>query len=360
VRVCYFGAYNRRSLRNINNIKALRKVGVDVVECYDRTSPLFLRYFRLIKKHKNLNYDVMIIGWYGHSILPLARCIAKGPIILDALIGLYETEAIDRENLSRKSWKAKLYYYLDRYHFNFADLYLSDTNCHIEYFHNEFKAKRNRFRKLYVTTDDEFYSPRKSKKNDVFFSVLFQGAFTPIHGVQHIVKAAKLLENQKDIKFEFIGAGQTYESITTLCRQLNITNISFLPWMNYYAQLPNRIAGADICLGIFSDSEKAKRVIPTKAVDALAMKKPLITGDSPGAREILVNMENSILVSLANPEALANAIVTLKEDPMLRKKIAENGYRLFNEKLCLKVIGNELKSIIMELEDKTRISAETP
>jgi glycosyltransferase involved in cell wall biosynthesis len=354
MRVCYFGAYDKNSLRNINNIKALRKVGVDVVECYDRTSPLFLRYSRLIKKHKHLNYDVMVIGWYGHSILPLARCIAKGPIVLDAFIGLYETEVLDRKNVSSKSWKAKLYYYLDKYHFHFADMYLSDTNCHIEYFHKEYKVKRDKFRTLYVTTDDEFYYPRKSNKDDTCFSVLFQGGFTPLHGVQYIVKAAKLLENQKDIKFELIGTGQTYESIKALCGRLKITNISFLPWMNYYTQLPNRIAAADICLGIFADNEKAKRVIPTKAVDALAMQKPLITGDSPAASEILVNMENSLLVPMANPEALADAIVTLKEDPTLRIKIAENGYRLFKEKLCTEVIGKDLKLILTEIVERSK------
>jgi len=44
---------------------------------------------------------------------------------------------------------------------------------------------------------------------------------------------------------------------------------------------------------------------------------------------------------MANPEALAEAILTLKDDEKLRDKIAENGYRLFKEKLTPKAIGKE-------------------
>ena len=79
------------------------------------------------------------------------------------------------------------------------------------------------------------------------------------------------------------------------------------------------------------------------------MSKPLITGNSPAARELLTNMDNSLLVPMANPKMLADAILTLKEDKNLRDRIAKNGYALFKRKLTPRTIGAGLKSILTEL-----------
>lgn len=341
--MCYFGAYSRDSVRTINNIKALKKAGIEVVECWDR-SVLPLRYLRLIKKHIGLKYDVMIVGWYGHSVLPLAKLITRKPIVLDAFIGLYETEVIDRKNIKSNSLRAKLYHYLDKCHFILADVCLVDTAAHRDYFCENFKVKRGKFKIFFVTTDDEFYYPKEVTKKDGVFRVLFEGGYTPLHGIEYIIEAAKLLESESDIVFELIGSGQTYEEIRSLSSRMNIRNIEFLPWMDYYKELPNYIAKADVCLGIFSKGIKASNVIPTKAVDALAMKKPLITGDSPAARELLKNQENCILVPMANSKALAEAILKLKNNDRLRQHIAQNGYELFKQRLSPEVIGRELKS----------------
>ena len=101
------------------------------------------------------------------------------------------------------------------------------------------------------------------------------------------------------------------------------------------------------CLGIFGDAEKAKKIILNKTVEALAVRKPLVKGDSPPAREIIKDRENCMLVSMANPKALAEAILMLKDDKKLRDKIAENGYRLFREKRA-RLSERELKSFLVE------------
>jgi glycosyltransferase involved in cell wall biosynthesis len=92
------------------------------------------------------------------------------------------------------------------------------------------------------------------------------------------------------------------------------------------------IAKADVCLGIFGRTEKASRVIPYKVYEALAMKKPVITGDSPAAREILHDQVHVLLSPMGEPEALAQRILRLREDPELRRRIAEEGHRLFHAK----------------------------
>lgn len=53
--------------------------------------------------------------------------------------------------------------------------------------------------------------------------------------------------------------------------------------------------------------------------------------NTPAIREILVNNENIILSEPENPDSLAEAVLRLKNNEILRNKIKNNAYRLFQE-----------------------------
>jgi len=50
-----------------------------------------------------------------------------------------------------------------------------------------------------------------------------------------------------------------------------------------------------------------------------------ISTDCEGAREVIQNGINGLLVRIADPEGLSRAMQQLADDPLLRKKIAQNG-----------------------------------
>ena len=58
-------------------------------------------------------------------------------------------------------------------------------------------------------------------------------------------------------------------------------------------------------------------MIPNKAYHALACGAPLITADTPAARELLRDEENALLVPPGDPAALAEAMRRLAADPEL-------------------------------------------
>lgn len=339
-------------------LKGLRENDVDVIECNSASSNRLLDYLRLLKKHQSLGYDFVILGargdYYGQPLVPVVKRITKNILVFDAVLTLYETNVVDRRLFDERTVKAKFLYSLDYCALHNADIILSDTVAHMNYYSNTYSLNLNKFRRLFVSADDDFFYPRRYKKETDNFYVMFWGGFIPLHGVEYIIRAAKLLGSHKEIRFELRGFGQTYNEVLNLSKSLNAKNITFVPNFVPYEEFPNYVAKADICLGVFGKTMKAQRVMPTKAVEALAMQKPLITGDSPAARELLVNMENSLMVSMANPAALADAILTLKNDRKLREKIAENGYRLFKEKLSPKAIGKELKSVLIKFAETIR------
>jgi glycosyltransferase involved in cell wall biosynthesis len=357
MRVCYFGPYDPEYPRNRVIINGLRENGVEVVECNSQSVNRILNYLKLLRRHQTLKYDVIILGargsYYGQPLVPLIKKLTSKPVVFDAILTLYERSVLDRKTVSVDSIKANLLYLLDYHALHSASLVLSDTNVHSSYYSRFYDLYSKKIRRVLVGSDDEIFYPRHIKRTDNYFLVIFWGGFIPLQGVKYIIKAAKVLENYKDIRFELRGFGQTYTEALELSRSLKVENVTFVPNWIPYNELPNYIAKADVCLGIFGETEKAKRVVPNKAVEALAMKKPLITGNSEAAQEILTNMKNSLLVPMANPKALAEAILALKENNLLRKKIAENGHALFKRKLSPRALGAGLKYMLIQLLDNS-------
>ncbi len=236
----------------------------------------------------------------------------------------------------------------------FASLVLLDTEEHISLFRQRLDLTVTKFRRIFVGTDEDVFYPRKSEGKTSQFTVLFYGSMIPLQGVEFIIRAGALLRDEQ-IEFRIIGpqASTGFAQARTLADQLKADNIRFQDGVPYET-LPDLIAEADICLGIFGTTEKAKSVIPNKAFEAIAMAKPLITGDSPAAREVFTSGQNVLLCQMGSPEALADAIRTLMNDDAFRQNIAKAGYKLFTENFTTMEIGLEVLRRIREAMSKVQ------
>ena len=186
--------------------------------------------------------------------------------------------------------------------------------------------------------------------------VLYVGNYVPLHGVPIILQAARLLQGE-EIEFWLIGENhRAAPGLTDRLRNSDSGRVKFFPWMPPQ-ELRDRVIEADVCLGIFGTSDKAKRVIPGKAFLALAIGKPLITGDSPAAQQLLDNGRNAILCEMGSADALVDAIRRLKRDRLLRQRIGEEGRKLFQNQCRPEVLGLRLAHIIQATLDQKGIAA---
>jgi glycosyltransferase involved in cell wall biosynthesis len=117
------------------------------------------------------------------------------------------------------------------------------------------------------------------------------------------------------------------------------------------------IREADLCLGIFGETGKASRVVPNKVYEAMAAGRPVITGDSPAARELLTNGTDCLLCRRGDPEALAEAIMLLRSDEALAERLALAGRRLFQEKASPVMIGRKLVERLEEYRGRDEHAA---
>jgi len=362
MKICFFGSYVKDSFRipsgngGILLKKILETQNVEVVECYETiecSSAFIPAYFKLFFKHRKVNYDIMMIPWRGILTLPLAKLIHKKPIIYFPAFSIYDTLVNDRKKIKKNSFKAKFVHFVDKLACKWSDLVIVESSEEINYFVNEFGLKKEKFRQYPLAADESIFYPVSPKiQSHEKFIVLFFGSFIPLHGMENVVKTALILEKNSDIVFKFCGDGQERPKIEKIIEKNNLNNVILLGLVSKEKLLDN-IRDANICLGIFGDTRKARKVVTNKVFQILASKKPLITMESPASLEAhLVDRKNCILVPPVNPEKLAKAILFLKNDPKKRHEIAEEGYKTYHHYLSMNAAGKKLVSFVQELIQK--------
>lgn len=343
--VCFFGSYTQDYSRSNIIRDGLQKNGVSVIECHSSIKSALKRYPTLFKKYWHIKnrVDLIYVAFFGHLDMPLAWFLGKltgKKVVFDMFYSMYDTYVFDRKSTTPGSLLAKSYAFIDKVAASLADMVITDTQAHANYFIKTFKLNPKKFRRLFVGGDDTIFKSTKKPKTRTI-TVEFHGYFTRLHGAEFFVEAAKLLENESYIKFLLIGVTSNYFLPIERYHKLKPKNMTYIPELTPI-QLSKTIAEADITIGHIGITEKARSVITNKIFHALACKTAVIAGDCSASRELLQDHETALFVQMGDPEDLAKKIKLLAKDTNLRKKLIENGFSLFSDKLTNQKLGLEL------------------
>lgn len=287
--------------------------------------------------------DYIFIPPFRHRDVGFIKKHTSTPIIFDPLISKYLTK-LDYGHF----WKLPIKYFLDKTPFQQADILLTDTKTHRDYFIKKFNINPEQIFTLYIGADTQlFYSEEEAKPNEKF-KVGFYGSFVPLQGTDKIIEAATLLKDHTDIEFDIIGDGYTYKKAKELAKQNHLDNIKFHGKVPYQ-DLNNIINSFDICLGIFGGSLKADSVIPNKIYHYASIGKAIITRNTKGIKELFTDGKDIALCD-NSPEEIAKAILRLKENESLRKTLGENAALLIHNQFNETKIAESFLEIIMTYE----------
>jgi glycosyltransferase involved in cell wall biosynthesis len=334
-------------------ISALRDAGVDVFERHegvwegrrDNWTARWGAAIRLLFAEVRLRFapkvpfDAVIVGYPGHFDVPRARRVAgRRPLIFNPLVSLHETLVTDRGRFRRGRLGASVLSAVDRRALRKPDLVVADTEANADFLAELGGIPRARVRVCLVGAEDRLF--HAGWRPDQPFRVLFVGKLIPLHGLETILEAARLAP---EVPVRIIGSGQLDRAMDG-----HPDNVEWVRWITY-EDLPREYWGAGCALGIFGTSDKALRVIPNKAYQAIACGTPLITADTRGSRELLTDGENALLVPPGDPAALADAMRRIAAEPDLAKRLGAAGRRTYEERASEDVLGPCWRSLIEEL-----------
>ena len=352
MRVLYFGTYERWYPRNAQVISCLRRAGVEVQERHvpvweanehkwragaGAALRLAAAQARLLARPAAAaGADALLVGYPGHFDVPAARRVARGrPVVFNPLVSLADTFVSDRRRFRPGSVPARLLETVDRRALRAADLVVADTASNARHLRELGGLEPERTAVCFVGAEERLFHPvwRRPKQ----FTALFVGKMIPLHGLETVLDAARIAA---EIPFRIVGNGQLEHLL-----RARPPNVDWVPWVDY-ERLPGELGDAGCALGVFGRSEKAARVIPNKAFQALACGTPLVTADTPAARELLVDGESALLVPPGDAEALAVAIRALAADAALAELIGADGLAVYTKRASEEVLGARWRGLL--------------
>ncbi len=374
MKIAYVGAYDSEYPRNRIIVDGLRRSGAEVVEfnielkgtkSTSFQSHRFLNVISLLFRQvrhqvllawtlvKARKVDAIVVGFPGYQDIPLAYVATRArriPLIFDPLVSVYETLVEDRQLYKESSFFARAVRRIEKVLFRLPDLVIADTDVHAEYFSSNLGARR--VSTSYVGATDRFFVIEKSGSGNGAggseFKVLFYGSYIPLHGIEHIVEAAKILRDEP-ISFEIIGTGQLFEGIEKRVNDLGLEKFNLRGWADQ-EQIVSSIRSADLCLGIFGATAKAGRVVPNKVFECLAAGKPVLTMDSAASREVLQDGTNVFLCEPGDGAAIAKSIRSIKDSVELRATVGGAAAQLSKDRFTSQAIGESVLEAVENLK----------
>ena len=157
---------------------------------------------------------------------------------------------------------------------------------------------------------------------DGCFVVGYVGTHGMAHALDNVLDAAERLKDRDRIRFLLAGAGAERDALINAAEQRNLDNVIFLPPQPKDA-MPSVWSLCNIALVHLKNDPVFAGVIPSKMFEAMAMGLGVLLAAPEGeASQILLDDEAGVHVPAEDPEALAEAVTRLADDPEGLKVLA--------------------------------------
>lgn len=198
-----------------------------------------------------------------------------------------------------------------------------------------------------IVTGDVEFTAAGDYKNDIPV-IGAMARFDAAKGLEDFIESISLLKKSGVIFKVLIGGGGKEKLELELRKKVkNLLlekDIQFIGWVSdkerFFKEidifcLPSRFEPFGIVL-----------------LEAMLYGCPIVATDCEGPLDIIKDEYNGILTERGNPESLASGIRKILSDTPLRLKIVKNSYNILKEKYDSGIVGNKLKSILIEVENR--------
>ncbi|MCP4608621.1 MAG: glycosyltransferase family 4 protein [Planctomycetes bacterium] len=149
--------------------------------------------------------------------------------------------------------------------------------------------------------------------------IVFVGNLRPVKGVEYLIRAMAIVNaKEQHIKLLLVGDGEERRDLENLVKQMDIGEV-----VTFVGKVPNEevskylIASDVFVLPSLSES------FGIVNLEAMACGLPIVASGVGGLPDIIKSGENGFLVEPRNPEQIAEKILLLLGDDVLRKKISK-------------------------------------
>jgi glycosyltransferase involved in cell wall biosynthesis len=150
------------------------------------------------------------------------------------------------------------------------------------------------------------------------FVLIYAGTMGYAQGLESVIQTAEILREQSDIRFLFVGDGTEKPMLEALVKEKGLSNVSFVDFRPVQ-EMPGYFSLSSASIVPLKKNKLFEGARPSKMFPALGSAVPVIYSGEGEAAELVLASGGGVVVEPENSEALARAILELKENPNRRE-----------------------------------------
>lgn len=301
--------------------------------------------FELISVMKEGQYHIV----HSHNskagfIARLAARWCKVPIVIHTVHGFSFHNA-------ERAWRRKLFTWLERFAARYADKLVVVSNPLREWGLNLSIGRPEQYVTIYggieiAKFEADVDVAKKRKEFGIGSADKVVGVVSKLwegKGHKDVLHAAKkIVAEIPDVKFMIVGEGYLQEELVKLTHELGLNkHVIFTGFRTDIAEINSTF---DVAV-LASYFEGMGRVL----LEAMAVGKPIVATRVGGIVDVVDDSDTGILVPPREPEALAQALITLLRNKDMRACMGQAGKKKVDERFSADTMVSKIQDLYEEL-----------
>lgn len=186
-----------------------------------------------------------------------------------------------------------------------------------------------------INLDNYDYTPEPT---DDLIKIIFTARMVEDKGTMVLIDAAKILQEEyKDkVRFLLCGGLDTNPNGITQTMLEEKCDGEYIQWLGHRKDILDLLKQSHI----MAFPSWYREGLPKSVIEAEAIGRPVVTTDSVGCRDTVVDGCNGFIIPIRDPQALATALKRLIDDGNLRRKMGENARKFAVSKFDIRDVIN--------------------
>jgi glycosyltransferase involved in cell wall biosynthesis/Ser/Thr protein kinase RdoA (MazF antagonist) len=175
--------------------------------------------------------------------------------------------------------------------------------------------------------DPQSFQKKEHSKKSKALTILSIGSLQPYKGQKHLINACAILKRkmEKDFQCLIIGEGKERKELEHMIESRGLFNKVKLLGGQSQEKVKEFLSRADIFVlpSVVAPNGQVEG-LPVVLMESMASGLPVVVSDLTGVPELVENNTSGLLVTPSDEIQLADAIIRLAEDELLRKTLGQN------------------------------------
>ena len=196
--------------------------------------------------------------------------------------------------------------------------------------------------------------PFASKKDDDFI-LLFAGNIGEAQNLDAVLESARILRENKNIKFVFVGDGRRKESLELFAKENDLHETVFFLGRYPLETMPAFMNAADVLMFSLKDELCFNLTVPAKVQFYMSQGKPILAMINGDGAELVKEADCGLAVNAGDAKSFADSVLTLsKMSVSSLQNLGLNGKNYYQAHFTKQDRINQLKELLeIEYEKKS-------